>query len=145
MPYPELEQYREQFPELGQYLPQLDEYLSKVGARAPEDRVIVPVQLAHNLHINEIVALALLRLSDKAGILAPKYFVRCDQSEFFLGEFESRSDIPSMLFCAYHGRDHAANEYYVELVFVFRRNLMEIKRSDQALQSDLRSGVSRTA
>lgn len=137
MQFPELEPYRERFPELNQYLPFLDRYLAEIREREPDNRVIIPVQLARALHINEVVALALLRLCDKAGILAPRYFAYCDESEFFLGAFDSPDNIPSVLFCDYHGRNHTTGEYYVELVFVFRHD----SGKDKHLESQAQTGA----
>jgi len=82
----------------------------------------VPVTLAKKLSIDEALALALLMISENAGVVTPKYHVLCPETGSFLGEFKSIEDLPDSIHCPYHEsgeKEHGVDDYDVDLVFRF--------------------------
>ena len=128
MPFPELEQYKRQNPQLSNLLSHLEVYLGEVLDR-PIRRVkgldhaafdIVPRLVAKKLSIDEGLALVLLGEAEKAEILDHRYDVYCPNTDNFIATFESVDDLPASIRCPAEERtEHNINEYFVELVFYF--------------------------
>jgi hypothetical protein len=128
MPFPELEQYKRQSPRLADQLSELEVYLDEVlDRRVPYSKGldhaaydIVPILVAQRLGIDEGLALVLLRIFDEAGIIFPRYYVYCPNTENFLAAFNSVDDLPESIHCPYEERTkHSIDEYFVNLVFNF--------------------------
>lgn len=118
MHFPELEQYKVQYPSLSPFLSSLDDYLRELVA-APTARDIVPPLVAKRLSIDEGLALALLMLAHEAGLIEPQYLVYCTDTENVIASYASLEDVPGTVFCPYHDKEHDSHEYYVELTFQF--------------------------
>jgi hypothetical protein len=97
-------------------LPSLDEYLFRTFQK---HQVITPIHLAKKLGTSEGVATVLVMLADEAGLLTPRYQVRCKESQVRIGTYNSKDDIPERISCPEHGRLHTDDEYSVELGFEF--------------------------
>jgi hypothetical protein len=123
MHFPELKQRFEQnkalYPLLSPYLSKLDDYLQELISASPEPRDIAPPLVAERLSINEGLALALLMLADEVGLIEPRYFVYCTETENYLESYSSLDDVPEKVFCPFHGVAHNPQDYYVELTFQF--------------------------
>jgi hypothetical protein len=132
MQFLDLEHYQRQLkhdlpPKLKHLVPALNEYFAtELGQRRDVNlkrrkKDIVPVTLAKKLSIDEGLALALLMISENAGVVTPHYHVLCPDSEDFLGAFKSISELPKTILCPFHDAEkvHDIDEYHVDLVFHF--------------------------
>jgi len=124
MRFSELDRFRNRYPQLSSYIAAAEDYLQELLAR-PKPVEIVPSLVAQRLSVDEELVLSVLLLFDEAGIIEPRYQVRCSDSDGVLLEFKTLREIPERLYCPYHGRDHDRSDYYVELVFIFRPSTIE--------------------
>lgn len=116
----ELEIIEHQYPKLSILLSKLENYLFWLSEKKSNPD-IVPILLAKRLSIDEGLALAILMLSDKVGILEPSYQVYCVKTVSFLEEYPALKEIPSKIFCSYDNEYHDSRDYEVELVFHFTK------------------------
>lgn len=119
MRFTELKRKFKKNPALSPYLSPLDDYLQELLTTSPKPIYIVPSLVATRLAINEALALALLMLAHKAGLIEPQYVVYCAARGTVLGYYESLQDVPENVFCKFHGEEHDSEDYYVELKFKF--------------------------
>lgn len=141
MPFPELEKYKRQSPQLADSLSAAEVYLRELLDRPIRSTDglnhaafdIVPVLLAKSLGIEEGYALALLRVFEEAGIIVHRYDVYCPHTDIFIESYYSKHDLPEYIECPFEVRTkHSIDEYFVELIFHFAPT---IKRSEQSLMS----------
>ena len=114
----ELEEYKRIYPDLGELISQLETYYISLSEKK-ENPVIVPILVAKKLSVSEELANILLLLSDKAGLINPRYQIYCKESDSNIAEFQTLKDIPPAIFCPYHDTDHEADDYEIDLVFRF--------------------------
>jgi hypothetical protein len=135
MPFPELDPYRHQLPQLSNALTQLESYLSEVFARptrggfdhAAHD--IAPIQVANRLEVDEGLALVLLNCFKEAGIIDQHYDVYCPVTELFVDRFSSKTNLPAVIRCPFEvATEHTIDDYLVELVFSFSSRFVERHR-----------------
>ena len=116
-----LENSSSRYPQLSDLMESLDQYLGETLAKRGNTQEIVPVLVAKQFSIKEGLALALLMLSEDAGLLVPQYYVYCYKTESLLEKYGDRLDIPEKIYCKYDDKEHDDEEYYIELVFKFTK------------------------
>src|SRR5689334_20637455 len=102
MPFPELEKYKRQVPQLSELITKLEAYLTEVSnrpIRGPSrfDHAafdIVPILVAKSLGIDENLSLVLLNIFQEAGIIEPRYHIYCPNINSFIASIASKKDLP---------------------------------------------------
>ena len=87
--------------------------------------VIVPIIFANKLSINEQLAITLLKIADKAGLVTPSYKIYCKESDSNIAKFATLKEIPAKVFCPYHDTEHDSDDYEIELVFYLTKEFRE--------------------
>jgi hypothetical protein len=139
MSFPELNPYKNKSAEMARLLTNLEFFLEEVlsrplviqslkssfenltAIRESQNHSIHPRRVAHYLGVNEPVAIAMLGICDKAGILNPRYDIYCPETQGFIAHFYSPEDLPSSIICPNHDTlvSHTKDEYLVDFMFVF--------------------------
>lgn len=130
MPFPRLEPYKSQDPEVAQLLSALEVYLDQVLHRPPHDyqsfydspaHDINPRWVARELKTSLARAQTLLFMSYQAGIVRPRYDVYCPENDNFIESFHSVEQLPSAIECPHHDFpiEHNKDTYLVALFFEF--------------------------
>lgn len=110
----ELEKLQTSYPSLKELLPKFEEYLISLSDN-DDNSDVVPVIVGRHLGIDEYLALAIISLFDKAGLLKRVYQIYCVHNNTIIQEYYRKEDIPSSVYCPYH--DTEEDDYELELVF----------------------------
>jgi len=103
-------------PSLRERLIALATYVAKEVDAGHRD--IVPALAARALRVSEAEILGFLMLFEEQGLLTHVYQVYCAGKKTFLGEFESKKQIPDSIPCQFCDKDHCdPDELEIELVF----------------------------
>jgi len=110
-----LEAAKRNHPKLAKQLDAVWDYLSSQQREGVQD--FLPKLAAVKLGLNEAAALGLLMLLEDAGLLAHQYDVLCRNTNALITSVPSLQEVEDGYDCNFCGRDHAADELRVELVF----------------------------
>lgn len=130
MPFPELGVYKEQDREVASLLSELEQYLTEVLRRPPQDpntfyqypaHDVNPAWVAHELHVSKERAHALLFLCYSAGIITPRYDIHCPDTRDYILSVDSPDLLPEAVDCPFHDRvtEHGRDDYLALVFFQF--------------------------
>jgi hypothetical protein len=136
MPFPQLQLYKDQYPEWAGRFVELERFLDEVLHRPPRNpkefwsaatHDINPLWVSKRLQISKADAIALLYLCEKAGVVNPRFDVYCPEKETFIASFSSSAELPLKIECDNHEWEieHSIEEYYVNLIFEFTPQIVE--------------------
>jgi hypothetical protein len=130
MPFPQLDRFKSQDPEVADLLSALEVYLEQVLHRPPQDfpsfyqspsHDISPRWVANELKTNIERAYALLYMVYQAGLIRPRYDVYCPDTNAYIESYPSFDQLPPEVECDHHGfpTTHDKDTYRVNLFFEF--------------------------
>ena len=130
MPFPQLDRFKSQDPEVANLLSELEVYLDQVLHRPPLDyqsfydspsHDISPQWVAHELNTNIERAYALLYMVYQAGLIRPRYDVYCPDTNAHIESYHLLDELPSEIECDHHDSptNHDKESYKVALFFEF--------------------------
>lgn len=111
-----LEKYKEKYKDFSSKINSLENFLASYSGKSNPIAFSID-QFSQVLHTPPTETIFLLSLAEKENLVQKKYEVWADDESNTLGEFESKNDIPDLIYDPYTSKEIKRDNFYIVIVF----------------------------